>query len=214
MLIKPIEKDLDTAPSASNSAGDAIVGSRLEKAIGQQVRIFRNQLHMTVAELAKQAGVSLGMLSKIENGQTSPSLTTLQLVAAALNVPDTELFRKFEEGREATFVRAGAGLVIERRGTRAGHQYHLLGHSVGDKRFLAEPYLIVISEKAEVFPLFQHEGVEFLYMLEGAMVYRHGAETYSMEKGDSLYFEADVPHGPEDLIDLPIHFVSVIVQPA
>ncbi|MDP7193419.1 MAG: helix-turn-helix transcriptional regulator, partial [Arenicellales bacterium] len=66
----------------------------LESAIGQQVRVFRVQLGMTIAVLARQAGLSPGMLSKIENGQTSSSLTTLQAVAAALNVPVTALFRK------------------------------------------------------------------------------------------------------------------------
>ncbi|MEK9785203.1 MAG: XRE family transcriptional regulator [Gammaproteobacteria bacterium] len=188
-------------------------GNRLEDAIGRQVHIYRTQLGVTIANLARQAGLSPGMLSKIENGQTSPSLTTLQALAGALNVPVTALFRKFEQDREASFVKAGQGLVIDRRGTRAGHQYHLLGHSVGDRATLVEPYLIVISEASDVFPLFQHDGVEFIYMLEGQMVYRHGSRTYAMNEGDSLYFDADAPHGPEELNRLPIRFLSFIVEP-
>jgi len=125
----------------------------------------------------------------------------------------TALFRKFEQEREASFVRAGQGLVIDRRGTRAGHQYHLLGHSVGDRATLVEPYLIVISEPSEVFSLFQHEGVEFIYILEGEVVYRHGSRLYPMSEGDSLYFDADTPHGPEELGRLPIRFLSFIVEP-
>ena len=147
-------------------------GGRLEDAIGRQVRVYRTQLGMTNANLARQSGLSPGMLSKIENGHTSPSLATLQAVAGALNVPVTALFRKFEQDREASFVRAGQGLVIDRRGTRAGHQYHLLGHSVGDRATLVEPYLIVISEASDVFPLFQHDGVEFIYILEGEKIGR------------------------------------------
>jgi len=185
----------------------------LEDAIGRQVHVYRTQLGMTISNLAHQSGVSAGMLSKIENGQTSPSLNTLQLLAAALNVPVTALFRKFEQEREASFVRAGQGLVIDRRGTRAGHQYHLLGHSVGDRATLVEPYLIVISEPSEVFSLFQHEGVEFIYILKGEMVYRHGSRLYPMSEGDSLYFDADTPHGPEELGKLPIRFLSFIVEP-
>src|SRR5262249_39100150 len=95
----------------------------LETAIGRGVRRFRRQLDMTVAELARQAGLSAGMLSKIENGMTSPSLDTLQALSHALHVPVTAFFRKYEEERDATFVKAGEGLKIERRGTRAGHQY-------------------------------------------------------------------------------------------
>ena len=50
-----------------------------------------------------------------------------------------------------------------------------------------------------MFPTFQHEGMEFLYMLEGEVVYRHGGKLYRMKPGDSLFFDADAPHGPEEL---------------
>lgn len=184
----------------------------LESAIGYQVKEFRTKLGMTVVELSKQAGVSPGMLSKIENAQTSPSLATLQSLARALNVPVTTLFRRFEEQRDATFVKSGNGLAIERRGTRAGHQYQLLGHSV-NKSISVEPYLITLTEESDVFPLFQHAGLEFLYILEGSVNYRHGNHLYKMEAGDSLFFDADTPHGPEELLKLPIKFLSFIVYP-
>lgn len=187
--------------------------SSLEAAIGTQVREFRQKLDMTVVELAKVAGLSAGMLSKIEHGLTSPSLSTLQNLAKALHVPVTALFRRFEEERGASFVRAGEGLKIERRGTRAGHQYQLLGHTVG-KSIGMEPYLITLTSDSDVFPIFQHSGVEFIYMLEGEVGYRHSDKTYIMRPGDSLFFDADAPHGPEELRKLPIRFLSIIVYPA
>ncbi len=193
----------------------ALSGARendLEVAIGREVRAFRQQLDMTVMELAKAASLSTGMLSKIENGGISPSLGTLQALSRALHVPVTAFFRRFEEERTATFVRAGEGLKIERRGTRAGHQYELLGHSSG-KRIQVEPYLITLTAESDVFPLFQHAGVEFLYMLEGEVGYRHSDKTYVLQPGDSLYFDADAPHGPEELRKLPIRFISVIAYP-
>ena len=167
------------------------------------------KLDMTLVELAKAAGLSTGMLSKIENGVTSPSLATLQALSQALQVPVTAFFRKFEEERDATFVRAGQGLTIERRGTRAGHQYQLLGHTVG-KHIAVEPYLITLTEESDVFPLFQHSGVEFIYMLEGDVLYRHADKTYRLSPGDSLFFDADAPHGPKELRRLPIRFLAVI----
>ncbi len=193
----------------------ALTGARenhLEVAIGREVRAFRQQLDMTVMELAKAAGLSTGMLSKIENGGISPSLSTLQALSRALHVPVTAFFRRFEEERPATFVRAGEGLKIERRGTRAGHQYELLGHSSG-KRIVVEPYLITLTEESDVFPLFQHSGLEFIYMLAGEVGYRHSDKTYVLQPGDSLYFDADAPHGPEELRKLPIRFISVIAYP-
>jgi transcriptional regulator with XRE-family HTH domain len=183
--------------------------NKLEVAIGRQVRAFRKKLDLTVAGLAKLSGLSNGMLSKIENGIASPSLATIQSLATALQVPVTAFFRKYEEERDVSFVRAGEGLIIERRGTRAGHQYQLLGHSIG-KTIAVEPYLITLTEESDVFPIFQHSGLEFIYMLEGKVGYRHGDRTYILTPGDSLFFDADAPHGPEELRKLPIRFISVI----
>ncbi len=186
----------------------------LEVAIGREVRAFRKKLGITVADLAAGTGLSLGMLSKIENGITSPSLTTLQVLSRALGVPVTAFFRRYEEERSAVFVKAGEGLEIERRGTRAGHQYNLLGH-VGSNSsgVVVEPYLITLTETSDVFPTFQHEGMELIYLLEGEVVYRHGANLFRMLPGDSLFFDADAPHGPEELTHLPIRYLSIISYP-
>jgi len=140
-------------------------------------------------------------------------LSTLQNLAKALNVPVTSLFRQFEEERDASFVKAGEGIEIERRGTRAGHHYRLLGHTVGGT-LNVEPYLITLSKESDVFPIFQHAGVEFVHLLEGALDYRHGDQIYSMTPGDSLFFDADAPHGPENLTKLPIKFLSIISYPS
>jgi len=181
----------------------------LEEAIGREVKRFREKLGLTISELAKAANMSAGMLSKIENGATSPSLASLQALGRALQVPVTAMFRSFEEIRDASFVKAGQGLTIERRGTRAGHQYQLLGHSPHGP-VMVEPYLITLTKESDVFPTFQHAGLEFLYMLEGNVVYRHGDKTYDMHPGDALFFDADAPHGPEELRKLPIRYLSVI----
>lgn len=181
----------------------------LEQAIGREVKAFREKLGLTIAELAKAADMSAGMLSKIENGATSPSLASLQALGKALQVPVTAFFRSYEEIRDASFVKAGQGLTIERRGTRAGHQYELLGHSPHGP-VMVEPYLITLTHESDVFPTFQHAGLELLYMLEGNVVYRHGDKTYDMHPGDALFFDAEVPHGPEELRKLPIRYLSVI----
>jgi transcriptional regulator with XRE-family HTH domain len=183
----------------------------LEVAIGHEVRAVRKKLGITVADLAATTGISLGMLSKIENGVTSPSLTTLQTLSRALGVPLTSFFQSFEEERSAVFVKAGQGVDVERRGTRAGHQYNLLGHiGSNSSGVTVEPYLITLSENSDVFPTFQHDGMEFLFMLEGEVVYRHGNNLYRMTPGDSLFFDADAPHGPDELVTLPIRYLSII----
>jgi transcriptional regulator with XRE-family HTH domain len=188
--------------------------NNLEMAIGHEVRAYRKKLGITVTDLASATGVSVGMLSKIENGNISPSLTTLQTLSRALGVPITAFFRGFEEPRSATFVKAGQGVNIERRGTRAGHQYSLLGHIDNNTSGVTvEPYLITLTKDSDVFPTFQHEGMEFLYMLEGEVVYRHGEQLFTMQTGDSLFFDADAPHGPEELVKLPARYLSIISYP-
>nr|WP_127557056.1 helix-turn-helix domain-containing protein [Nioella ostreopsis] len=186
----------------------------LEVAIGREVRGFRLQQNITVAELAGLTGLSIGMLSKIENGNTSPSLTTLQTLANALSVPLTAFFRRFEEHREAVHTKAGEGVEIDREGTRAGHQYKLLGHiGANASGVMVEPYLITLSEESDVFPTFQHGGIETIYMLEGEVMYRHSDRLYHLRPGDTLFFDADAPHGPEILKVLPARYLSIIAYP-
>lgn len=186
----------------------------LEVAIGRQVRELRKRQRMTGSDLAAATGVSVGMLSKIENGVISPSLTTLQMLAHALRVPLAQLFSGYEEPRGAMHVKAGAAVEIERAGTRAGHQYHLLGHiGSNNSGVVVEPYMITLTADSDRFQTFQHEGIEILYMLEGCVDYRHGEQTYRLEPGDSLIFDADSPHGPENLVTLPARYLSIISYP-
>ncbi|MEM1382316.1 MAG: XRE family transcriptional regulator [Pseudomonadota bacterium] len=183
----------------------------LEVWIGSQVRLFRMALGMTMAELSRSASLSVGMLSKIENGQKSPSLHTLQSLAMALNIPLASFFAKYDEKRDASFVRAGEGLTIDRRGSRSGHIYQLLGASLRNK-VKVEPFMITLTSDSDAYPIFQHEGVEFIYMIEGSVVYRHGETDYELYPGDSLFFDAEAPHGPLEMRQLPCRFLSVIAS--
>lgn len=186
----------------------------LEVAIGREVRAQRRKQEITVAELSATTGLSIGMLSKIENGNTSPSLTTLQALSDALAVPLTSFFRGFEEKRAAIHTKAGKGVEMERDGTRANHQYNLLGHiGSNSSGVIVEPYMITLSEESDVFPTFQHGGIETIYLLEGEVDYRHGDNVYPLKPGDTLFFDANAPHGPEVLVSLPARYLSIISYP-
>ena len=183
----------------------------LETAIGREIKALRLQQGTTISELSALTGLSISMLSKIENGATSPSLSTLQALADALSAPITSFFRRYEETRNAVHTKAGEGAETERAGTRAGHQYNLLGHlGANGSGVVVEPYLITLTEESDRFPTFQHDGIEMLYMLEGEVDYRHGDEIYPLKPGDTLFFDADAPHGPEVLVKLPAKYLSII----
>jgi transcriptional regulator with XRE-family HTH domain len=183
---------------------------QLGQVIANHVRSRRLEIGLTVGQLAERTGISKGMLSKIENAQTSPSLSTLERLSSALDMPVTSLFRGLAEERDAVFVKAGSGPEIVRKGTRAGHRYELLGSLRGPYKRV-EPLLVSLDESTEVFPLFQHTGIDVLYMLSGVMEYGYGRQRYKMERGDTLQFEGDIPHGPTMLIKLPIQFLSITI---
>lgn len=196
-------------PDATGSAVAVVSEKTLEQAIGVQVRMLRRRIGITVAELATASGLSGGMLSKIENGQISSSLATLQALGLALNVPITNFFASFEEKRDCAFIKAGTGMVVERRGTKAGHKYSLLGAALGGV-LMVEPYLITLHKDGSSYAAFQHEGTEFIYMLSGEVVYRHGDQAYHLTPGDALLFDSAAPHGPEKLLMQPISYLSII----
>ena len=183
----------------------------VSRQIGGTVKRLRNSLGLTLGEVAKRSGVSAGMLSRLENGDVSPSLETLGALTRALGVPLSNLFTDIGKVRGgAQHVPKGQGLEVVRRGTRRGHTYHLLAADRGPRRAF-EPFLVTLNDKSEVFPGFEHPGTEFIYLLEGSLTYRHGDETHLLKAGDALTFAGSVPHGPETLLKTPIRMLSVII---
>src|SRR5271170_6050139 len=138
-LRRQVELDADVSLRTGSEAPSEVSARPLEASIGFEVRRLRKSLDLTVTELGAAAGISAGMLSKIENGTICPSLSTLSALAHALNVSISDLFAETDERRDCSFVRAGSGVRIERRGTKAGHLYDLLGHALGGT-IGVEPY--------------------------------------------------------------------------
>jgi DNA-binding XRE family transcriptional regulator len=180
----------------------------LSAVIADRVREFRLRLGWTVGRLAAEAGLSKGMLSKIENMQTSPSLTTLANLSQALSVPVTAFFRGLSEEQDVVFVKAGSGLDIHHKGSGPGHRYQMLGTMRAPHDSL-EPMLVTLTERTDMFPLYQHAGTELIFMISGKMEYAYGNARYLLEPGDTLQFVGEVMHGPAELVSLPIQFLAV-----
>lgn len=210
-------EETDAAAEANGTAAVADPGipaqaaaasGKLEQVIATQVRHYRTASGISSAELAARTGLSKAMISRIETATTSCSLTTLQRLADGLKIPVTALFRGADTDRDATFTKSGQGSLTVRSGTQHGHEYRVLGTLKGRTDAL-EPTLVTLTDASDVFPLFQHPGTEFIYMLAGKMVYGHGAYEYTMEPGDSLLLDGEGPHGPLELLDLPIRFLAI-----
>jgi transcriptional regulator with XRE-family HTH domain len=186
----------------------------LERHIGNVVRQIRQKHGLTIADVSDRAGISRGMLSRIENAQTATSLDTLAKLSQALGVSLATLFRDYNMPQgNAQLVKKDEAMEVVRRGSKRGHTYHLLSYDQGPTKVF-DPFLITIDHESEVFPSFEHPGTEFIYMLGGKIEYRHGNSTYVLSPGDSLTFRGEIPHGPEKLLECPITFLSVIIYPS
>ena len=206
----PVRENAEEIKTGSSAPVESF--RSLERALGGQIRQMRRRLDLSISDLAGAASISTGMLSKIETGQISPSLSTLQALSSALSVPLSTLFAAFEERQDCSFVKADQGVVIERRGTKVGHVYQLLGHAMGGD-VVVEPYLITLEATAAPYIGFQHAGTEFIYMLEGEVVYRHGDRLYRLLPGDAMLFDSGAAHGPEELVVQPMRYLSIIIYP-
>ena len=197
-------------PDDGADGAESLSAEQVCSVVGERVRTIRRDLGLTMAQFAEAAEVSIGMLSKIEHGRTAPSIATLNRLARAGNVPITALFRGLDEEHDAVIVRAGEGLEIIHSDSGRGRSYRDLGALRGPERQI-EPLLVTLSTPHEVFPLYQHPGVELLYVLEGSMEYGYGSNRYLLEPGDTMQFQGEVAHGPTALVDLPVRFLSLKV---
>jgi transcriptional regulator with XRE-family HTH domain len=185
--------------------------NNLRNYLGRALRDRRREHALTISDVAELARISPGMLSKIENGQVAPTLDVIERTCTALGLTLGKLFQNYAvPDGSAQQVKAGQGMEVVRVGTKRGHTYHLLAYGRGPRK-LFEPFLITMNDQSEAFPSFQHEGTEFINMLQGKIAYRHGRNTYRLEPGDALTFAGNVLHGPEHLIEVPIRFLSIII---
>ena len=179
--------------------------------LGRTARRLRESQNLTLADVAGRADISSAMLSRLETGRVSPSLETIVALSKALGVTASVLLQRVgADDGGAQLIRAGEGLETVRSGTRRGHTYHLLAAQRGPRKVF-EPFLVTLNDRSEVFPGFQHPGVEFIHMLSGILHYRHGRHSYVLKPGDTLTFRGDIAHGPERLEKVPIRMLSMII---
>ena len=198
-------------PAAAHRRGTADRSESPAIDLVRTARRLRESQNLTLADVAGRADISSAMLSRLETGRVSPSLETIVALSQALGVTASALMQRVgADDGGAQLIRAGEGLETVRSGTRRGHTYHLLAAQRGPRKVF-EPFLVTLNDRSEVFPGFQHPGVEFIHMLSGILHYRHGRHSYVLKPGDTLTFRGDVAHGPERLEKVPIRMLSLII---
>lgn len=190
--------------SAQNSPFIGITGDG-EIRVGDRLREIRSELGLSIRALAEMSGLNVNTLSLIENGRTSPSVGTLQQLAQSLQVPITTFFETDHGEKKAVFQKNGA-----RPGAAFAHGL-MEDLGAGMSRFGAEPLIVTLNPHADSgrHPIV-HTGREFVYCLEGQIAYTVDTETYLLEPGDSLLFEAYLPHHWKNMVATPSRALLVL----
>jgi transcriptional regulator with XRE-family HTH domain len=169
-----------------------------EEQIAKNIKTIRLQKGITLQELEKRSGLTKGYLSRIERSKKSPPYSTINRIAVALGTDVTFLLTENTEKLQdmrLSITKKNKGKIVETLGAFYGYKYEALAHDKPGKNM--EAYIIepAFDEKG----IFQHEGEEFIYVLEGEHEFIYDGKKYAMEKGDSVYFDAIVPHTGKSL---------------
>lgn len=200
-MTMPTKKDIPPVDFSNISSIGSAVGSAL-----RDHRVFAS---MSIRELGKAAGVSSPMISRIENGQVSPSLATLEALAAALEVPVVSLFQNTIRTADVNFVKAGEGIRAKRHAPGHVHDYRLLAsfQSQGLKFTAAE---VTLNREEDVtHPVYFSRGYVYLTPLKGRCAYDCGGTLFELDVGDSLAFDAQIRHGVSEVLSESFTFITI-----
>ena len=186
------------------------VGLDINMAVGRTIRELRDLKRMTARDLGLRAGVSPALISRVESGQVSPSLSVLEMLAAALEVPMVSLFRDTGSAvADFTHVKKGQGLKSTRLMGQHIHDFVMLGfHRRRDLQF--ESLLVTIERNENTSPpTYTGHGCVFVYVLEGEAIYRYGQQEVQLGEGDSLCLDAELRYGIQEVLSPRLRFLSV-----
>lgn len=168
---------------------DTTLAPAPEVNVGQRLRELRAEHDLSIRALAEKSGLAVNTLSLIENNKTSPSVSTLQQIAAALQVSITAFFETNTPKNKVAYIRAS------QRPSAAFAHGTLQDLGAGLTSRAVEPFLVTLepSTSSGANPIV-HTGHEFVFCLKGRIVYTIEERTFLLEPGDSLLFESHLPH--------------------
>jgi transcriptional regulator with XRE-family HTH domain len=177
-------------------------------AVGNRVRALREGMDLSLRDLAARSGVSAPMLSQVERGETSPTLAVAGRIAGGLELTLSQLLRLDESGH-AVIVRAGEGRVRRRR----GHEVRELTPPFPGQRADVSSHTLdpaAATGGPDDPPLHEPGARETAIVLEGALTLVADGEVHELAAGDSVTFDADLPHHFENQSTKPTKFIAVV----
>ncbi len=179
--------------------------------VGEKIKEFRENSGMTLSEMADKTGFSTAFLSQIENHLISPPLGAILKIARSL---DIEIGRLFDQKESAPYTlvrkdeRTETSRVASKEGVRYGYSYESLAPDKINRRM--EPFIVTLEPVSKQGVPYNHEGEEFLFVLEGKIEVQLGDHTDVLEPGDSIYYDSTVPHRVSCVEDKPAKIIAVI----
>jgi transcriptional regulator with XRE-family HTH domain len=176
--------------------------------VGARVRALREAMDLSLRDLAERSGVSAPMLSQVERGETSPTLATAERIAAGLDLSLSQLLR-LDEGGHVLVIRAGERRVRSRRGH---HTEELTPPLPGQRADVSEHRLDpgASTGTAGDPPMHEPGARETAVVLDGAVTLLIDDERHDLEAGDSVTFDADLPHNFTNQGEAPARFLAVV----
>jgi transcriptional regulator with XRE-family HTH domain len=161
--------------------------------LAQRIRTMRLDRRLTLEEVASRTGLTRSWLSKVENFRLTPSLPALGQIAAALSVPVSELVAGLDQKPSLVLIRKNERKVVERDQSKANTTtYESLAHKRPNRSM--DPFLLTIPPGVAREDALPHEGEEFLLVEQGIVDFEYDGKLQTLRKGDSLYFDSNVPH--------------------
>ena len=171
----------------------------IERELGPRIALMRRRAALTLEQLAGKTGFTKGYLSRIENSKVIPPIGTLVRVANSLGFSVADLFEPRDVGQDderVCFVKRQEQIGVLRGGSSFGYDYFALASRRHQKQM--SPFIMIFPEALDKDVKFEHEGEEFLYLLEGRVEFRlivdGKPQLYLLDPGDSLYFDSVLPH--------------------
>lgn len=179
------------------------------KQIAERLVGLRDALEVSPEEMAKTCNLSTEQYLELESGTVDISVSILHQISQAYSLELTTLMFGDEPKMSAYFVtRKGKGITVER--TKA-YKYQSLAAGFAGRK--ADPFMVTVHPKPEEEPIYlnSHQGQEYNMVISGRMLIRINHKDLILEEGDSIYFNAGLPHGMKALDGEKVSFLAVIL---
>ncbi len=179
--------------------------------VGGQLRRIRLARGESLDSVGRRAGLSKGYLSRVENGQSSPSIAALARLGEAFGLPMAAFFESGDESTGFSVVRADQRLVVNTDFAEPGYRYESIVHRKADRRVEAFVITLLPTDRSE--QMFAHPGEEVFFVLSGAVRFTYGGQVHFLNPGDCACFDATVDHRGDAHGGTPAQALAVFIPP-